>query len=272
MEKELRTSGRDDLHTKLVAKFGSESKMLFRVVRGATYHQSIQDLVAYTGLSFDEVCQRVALKSGDKGHFVSEFIWENPGTPNELNWFYRANRGYLYGNASRPEWDALSALTPDLHSPVLDYGGGIGQNTIALAERGFRVSYFDISVLQMDFVIFRAHNRGLMVDVIPPFYNRRFNFMDCIPTGFRAVVLQDVLEHIPRYPMVLENLVAKLLPGGVILEYSPFNGKLQGKKMPRHSPVHLREETPLDKVMLGLKMERTDLGKYPSTLWRKAEA
>jgi 2-polyprenyl-3-methyl-5-hydroxy-6-metoxy-1,4-benzoquinol methylase len=260
---------RDDLLAKLTRQFGKDSKLLFRVIRGKDYYQSIQDLVAYTGLSFDEVCRRVALKAGDRWHFTDEFAWENPGSPNELNWFYRACRGYLYGNASRPAWDALDFLVPAQDSPVLDYGGGIGQNSLRLAERGFDAWYFDISVLQADFVRFRAQARKLTVNIILPVYNGRFNYLDPIGKGWRAIVLQDVLEHIPRYPLVLADLVGKLVPSGVIVEYSPFNGKPHGKKMPKRSPLHIAEATPLDKVMAELGMAKTNLGVFPATVWRK---
>lgn len=260
---------RDDLLSKLTRQFGKEAKLLFRVIRGKDYYQSIQDLVAYTGLSFDEICQRVALKANDHWHFTDEFAWENPGSPNELNWFYRACRGYLYGNASRPAWEALSVLDPKEHSPVLDYGGGIGQNSLYLAERGFDVWYFDISVLQADFVAFRSTMHQFSIHIIPPIYNGRFNFIDCIGGTYRAIVLQDVLEHIPRYGLVLQSLVSKLAPGGLIVEYSPFNGKPQGKKMPKRSPLHIAEAAPLDRVMAELGMTKTALGIYPATVWKK---
>lgn len=267
MEKDLK---KDDLINKLVSKHGNQAgKLLFRVVRSADYHQSIQDLVAYTGLSFDEVCERVALKTGQPHHFVDEYRWENPRSPNELNWFYRACRGYLFGNASRPSWEAMKVLKHPANSPVLDFGGGIGQNSLALAEQGFEVSYFDVSVMQADFVRFRAALHKVKVHALDPFYNGRFNYLECIPKGFRAMLLQDVLEHIPRYPVVLAALVERLQPGGLLLEYSPFNGKPQGKVVPKHSPVHIAEHTPLPKLMADLRMAKTDLAPYPATAWRK---
>jgi SAM-dependent methyltransferase len=203
---------------------------------------------------------------------VDEFKWDRPSSPNELNWFYRSQRGYLFGNASRPEWEALLVLDPKEHRTVLDFGGGIGQNVLALVERGFPSPwYFDISIMQAEFVRFRVKTRKAEVYFAEPYYNGRFNYLDCLPGGFNAILCQDVLEHIPRYPVVLEALAGKLLPGGLLVEYSPFNGKAQGKKMPRHSPVHLSEAVPLEKVMTGLGLQKTTLAPYPSTAWRKGE-
>ena len=273
MDKNLKENPKDDLFSKLTRKYGDrDGKFLHKVVRSASYHQSVQDLVAFTGLSFDEVCERVLLKAGDHRHFVDEFKWDRPSSPNELNWFYRSQRGYLFGNASRPEWEALGVLgvTGEQHR-VLDFGGGIGQNSLALAERGFSAHYFDISITQAEFVRFRAKIHAANILVVEPYYNGRFNYLDCLPGGYHAVLCQDVLEHIPRYPVVLEALAGKLLPGGLLVEYSPFNGKAQGKKMPRHSPVHLSEAVPLEKVMTGLGLQKTALAPYPSTAWRKGE-
>lgn len=266
------TKPRDDLFAKLTRLHGEQAgRLLYKVVRNPEYHQSVQDLVAWSGLSFDEVCERVALKAGQPRHFTEEYRWERPQSPNELGWFYRACRGYLFGNASRPRWEALKVLAHPKNSPVLDFGGGIGQNALALAEQGFEVSYFDVSALQADFVRFRADLHKVRVRVIEPYYAGRFNYLECIPGGFNAILLQDVLEHIPTYPAVLAVLVGKLNPGGLIVEYSPFNGKPQGKVVPRHSPVHCKEGEPLDHVMARLGMQKTTLAPYPSTAWRKGE-
>lgn len=271
MDKGVKEQPKDDLFSKLTRKFGErDGKFLHKVVRGAAYHQSVQDLVAFTGLSFDEVCERVLLKAGDPRHFTGEYKWESPSSPNELNWFYRAGRGYLFGNASRPEWEALAVLPPlGEGARALDFGGGIGQSSLAIAERGFSVHYFDISVVQAEFVRFRAKIHSANIQIVDPYYNGRFNYLDCLPGNYQYVLCQDVLEHIPRYPVVLGVLVQKLQPGGLLVEYSPFNGKPQGKKMPRHSPVHISEAVPLDRVMADLGMEKTDLAPYPSTAWRK---
>jgi len=259
-----------DLYVKLKQEFGADAKLLFRVIRSPDYQKIVQDLVAYTGLSFDEVCQRIVLKADQRRHFVEEFKWENPSSINELNWFYRSNRGYLFGNAARPVWSMLDILDPKVHSPVLDFGGGVGNNSLWLAEQGFQVIYFDISIIQSDFVRFRAMQRELgLFSILQPYCQGRFNFIESLPMGVRAVVMQDVLEHLPNYRTVLAAIVERLHVGGLIIEYSPFNGKSQGKKIPRYSPVHFVEEYPLEKAMTELKMEKTELGRYPATVWRK---
>lgn len=266
MDKKLNNS----LSTKLIHVFGERNGyFLFKVIRNPKYHQSINDLVAYTGLSFDEVCERVVACPGQQIHYAEEYKWESPGSPNALNWFYRSCRNYLFANASRPVWPAIEFLNSGTHPRVIDFGGGIGQNTIELIKRGFDVTYFDISIIETDFVKFRVKNRGFEVKVIEPYFNGRFNFFECIQPSFDAILLQDVLEHIPKYVQVLEKLSGCLVPGGFIVEYSPFNGKYQGDKLPKYNVLHLSEMVPLHEIMQKNKMQKTDWGVYPATVWKK---
>jgi SAM-dependent methyltransferase len=277
-ERELPESERDpmppsmkeeDLLTKLVKRYGKESKLLFRVIRGKEYHRVVQDLVAYTGLTFDEVMDRVALRHGDHGHFAAEFDWDRPRSQNELNWFYRSCKNYLFGNASRAAWEMLDVFGDGKGLRVLDFGGGIGQNTLALLERGHRPVYFDVSILQADFVRFRLQTRRLTAELVEPYYANRFNFLECIPDKLAGVAMQDVLEHIPRYPLVLRSVAGKMNPGSLLVEYSPFNGKMQGAKMPKLSPLHCTESIPLEQAMQEAGLEKTNLGRYPANVWRK---
>lgn len=216
-------------------------------------HSIIDDLVAFTGL--DETKVRARVRRTPETHFESEFRWVAPRDEEELTWFYRASPSYLFANASHPYWRILDRLTPE-SGRVLDYGGGVGNNVIALAERGIAVDYLDVSLIEQAFVAFRAERRGLKVDVIPTTAGGRFDAVACVQRRYGAIVLQDVLEHVPDYPRLLTHLIGQLESGGLIIENSPF------EEHSRDIDIHIRESVPLAEAMIG--MERIE-----PHVWRK---
>ncbi len=230
-------------------------RKLEAIVNGDGFNDVLDDLVAFTGLTLAQVMERV--KRTPLNHYQSEFRWHSPRDFRELSWYYRVTYGYLFGNAAHPYWSKLDFLDPSV-GPVLDYGGGVGNNVITLAERGFDVHYTEISLIQESFLRFRAARRGLDIEIIEPYADGAFDPVGCIDDPFGAIILQDVLEHVPDYQILLGHLIAQVKPGGYIIENSPFN------ELAPNIDIHLSATVPLESAM-------RDMTPVADGIWQRIE-
>jgi len=231
-----------------------ETEVFQAMVDDAGFNSVIDDLAVYTGLAAPELKSR--LLRTPRTHFESEFRWHNPKSFEELTWFYRCSYGYLFANAAHSYWPKLDILKPS-GGLVLDYGAGIGCNTIELARRGFKVDHFEIGIIQADFARFRAARRNLQnLRVLTPFVDGKFDPINSIQDEYYAIVAMDVLEHIPDYHLLLKHLIGRLKPGGYIIEKSPFDDAAGPIS------IHLPASVPLNVAMVG--MRQLELG-----VWQK---
>lgn len=218
------------------------------------FNMITDDLIAFTGLSKQQVCER--LLRNPATHFKSEFRWHSPKDYNELAWFYRCSYGYLFANSAHSYWTKLDFLNPEIGS-ILDYGAGVGNNAICLAKRGFNVDYFEINIIEEAFTRYRANHRGLNnISFISPYVDGKFDPIKCIANTYGAIILQDVLEHIPNYNVLLSHLIDHLDSGGYIIENSPF------EELSQEIDIHLKPSIPIEVAMKG--MQRIETG-----IWKK---
>lgn len=219
---------------------------------GADYNDIVDDLVAYTGFS-REMLLPYLLRYPER-HFESEFNWYHPTNELELTWFYRCNAAYLFANSIHPYASQLDAIN---QGRVLDYGAGIGCNTIGLAKKGIEVDFLEINRLQADFINFRAERHKLKnIREVLPYDEGRFDPVRCIKGKYDAIVAMDVLEHIPKYHVLVKHFIENLKLGGIIVENSPFD------PLAADIAIHVRPDVPLQEAMAG--MERIDVG-----IWKK---
>lgn len=235
-----------------LSRHGLDKARLEEVASNPLYNDVIGDLQAYTGFSREML--RPYLLRSPQHHFESEFKWYRPQNELELTWFYRCNAAYLFANAVHPYERQLDVIT---QGRVLDYGAGIGCNTMGLAKRGLEVDFLEINRLQADFIHFRARQHQLPnIKEVLPYEGGTFDPVHCIKGPYDAIIAMDVLEHIPQYQVVVKHFVQCLKPGGLIIENSPFD-PLAGD-----IAIHVRQDVPIDVAMEG--MERIDTG-----MWRK---
>ena len=190
------------------------------------------DLQQFTGLADDELRARLMRKG--RFHFEGEHAFWNPTSATELAWFYATSIDYLFANAiHKATKEALSIIVADkskTYEPVLEYSGGVGNNALYLAQKGVKVHYFGIGMAEYAFVQYRVWKRGLahMVEFKKPFSRQAGHAFDPIrgplplDGSLGAILAFDVLEHIPKYHLVVEAMVRSLRVGGVIIENSPF--------------------------------------------------
>lgn len=204
----------------------------------------VEDLEQYTGLSGVHV--RSLLKRRMESFRTEWFSF--PPTLREDTWYYRSSRLYLFANAVHiHDTPALLQTIASAAPPkgrILEFGGGTGNLTLALAAQGFRMDYVDLSALQKDFVRFRASKHGLRdhVSVLD-------SWQSLPGAAYDMVVALDVLEHLPDLRGVLEGeLLPSLAPGGILVEQSPFLRTVS-------NPMHHLDDDGLDSILVAHGLE-----------------
>ncbi len=140
--------------------------------------------------------------------------------PNRVRWQNYHVNGHWRGELAA---HLLLALLP-AKPRVLDVGCGTGGASVALASRGATVAALEVDRIRLDATRALAQAMGATVralcadGVALPFADQSFD----------AVVLQDVLEHVPAPQLLLRESSRVLRRGGVVLlttpnRWSPLN-------------------------------------------------
>ncbi len=99
--------------------------------------------------------------------------------------------------------------------PVLDFGGGAGGLTFALASAGISCDYADVPGPTSDYARWRFQRYALRAQVL--------DATQPLPSGrYHAIVTLDVFEHLPDLRQVVGQLVEALMPGGWLISKSTF--------------------------------------------------
>jgi 2-polyprenyl-3-methyl-5-hydroxy-6-metoxy-1,4-benzoquinol methylase len=170
----------------------------------------IRELSKFAGLSPREVWGEMQVADAK---LVSEWERRDPKDHEQILEFYRATRNYVFDLA---DYDYFAfgpggALVRECmamlgRGRVLDYGGGIGDMTIRLANRGCSdLTYYDVSGETMKFARWRFAQRGLDVAVI-----EASDEEDRLEGKYNTVFCLDVLEHVCEPLEHAERLVSHL--------------------------------------------------------------
>jgi len=106
-------------------------------------------------------------------------------------------------------------------SGYLDYGSGIGNDALVLADAGFDVTVADISDVLLAFTAWRLKRRGHRVRTID--LKRESLPRD----AFDLVTCFDVLEHIPQPVSVVRRIRAAMRMHGLLVLHAPFGEDLE---------------------------------------------
>ena len=202
----------------------------------------VADLCAYTRLPRARVEELVRRRHES---FRSE--WQSfPRPLRSDHWYYLSSRTYLFANAIHLHGD--DALLASLLERVpaggtaLDFGGGTGNLSLALAAAGRRAGYLELSAIQRDFVRFRVARHALSERVAV------LDWWEPVPArAFDVVFALDVLEHLPELERTLrEDLLPAVRPGGLLVEASPFVQSLS-------NPMHHVEGAVLDNALTSAR-------------------
>ncbi len=99
--------------------------------------------------------------------------------------------------------------------PVLDFGGGAGGLTLALASAGLPCDYADIPGSTATYAAWRFRQHGCSVTVL--------DATQPLPVErYGAIITMDVFEHLPDLRATLVALSTALKPGGWLITRSTF--------------------------------------------------
>lgn len=199
--------------------------------------QLIQDLIDFSGLNRDYIMKH--LNRENNFSYSYEYEIRNPRNNSELEWFYISSEKYLFATITHKPWQLIDKIR---ENKILDYGGGTGIDTFYLANKGYNVHYFDISIIQKEFVKFRKKKYSIEnVTILEPFFESKFDPINCITETYDGILIRSLLEHVLYYAELVEHLVSKLNDNCIIYEASKFGPS-------KKKPDHISEKEPLEKV------------------------
>lgn len=224
--------------------------------------ETIAELAQYTGESPETVerkCELAGLRA------VRLWHQQAPRTEEEIRRYYQENDFYLYelmkteynGDEAEISAEVVSLCRPE--ERVLEYGGGGGTLSIALAEKGCRVTHLDLPGTLLDFAAWRHRRRGLKV--------RSWPLVDESVLGgpYDTVVSLYVLEHLAEPERTLANIGSALAPRGrLLLAVDYEESAVKSNPLPLHLNRISRERCHEVLMRLGLtfSQSRGDLEIY----------
>lgn len=203
----------------------------------------IRDLMDIYNLSYDET--KCMLKLGRR--LFCDF-WDrlNPKNDEEIVSFYKMPHPYnvfslAYWHMSRGQRRFRKQIVKHCFGDVLDYGGGIGDLSIKIAEKGLTVTYAEVNGKNMEFAKWLFKKRGknniTVLDIEKDqekIWAKEYNTIVCI----------DVIEHIPHPEVVLKRMAKHLKDDGRLI--------ITGLNCPgptKDAPLHLKMNFDAEKLL-----------------------
>lgn len=174
------------------------------------------------------------LRSGGR---LDAFFWHYLNSQGLQESFYKTTPFYIYDLAfwhmTKYQRMFRSKIMELAHGKILDYGGGIGDLSLALRQKGFSVTYGDVDGQTFNFAksLFLKNNISVrMVNLLKENIGDNYDTIICI----------DVIEHIENQKEVLALLVSRLNINGILiitnLEFNAMDQD-QHQNHPMHIPI-----------------------------------
>lgn len=213
----------------------------------------MRDLMEYYNLSYNET--KCMLKLGRR--LFCDF-WDrlNPKADNEIGAFYKMPLPYnvfslVYWHMERRQRKYRKKIIKTCFGHVLDYGGGIGDLSIKLAEKGLNVTYADVNGKNMEFAKWLFKKRGREIEVLDVEKDEEKIWGE----EYDTVVCIDVIEHIPCPEIVLERIARSLKKyGSLIITQLKSCGPVED------APMHLKIDFDAEKLLNSLGLIKSNSG------------
>ncbi len=205
------------------------------------YHKIVTWIADLTNQPADTVKQRLRAEFDRPGSAVATAVRQAGITPHvwsdAMANFYSETDAFLYEliiwnrNGAKAQMrqavaDHLAKIA-DKPLKLLNIGDGLGFDSVALAQKGHDVTYFELPGLSQQFATRVFNDADLPISVITD--------PEAIPhEEYDAVVCLDVLEHVPNPQDFVGQLVRYIRPMGHFVVNAPF------MLIQKANPTHLR--------------------------------
>jgi 2-polyprenyl-3-methyl-5-hydroxy-6-metoxy-1,4-benzoquinol methylase len=207
----------------------------------------LHEVMEYENLSETEVIAmfKLAVK-------LNAMFWTalNPKTEEQIQKFYEITPFYIYELAywhmNRVQLKLRDSIVKIASGDVLDYGGGIGDLSARLAEKGLNVTYADVEGKTFEFAKWLFKKRQLSIEVLDLKKH-------VLSKQYDTIICLDVIEHIPDPKTVLEKMAILLKKRGRLIIT-----KLQRMRDFEEHPMHLKIEFNPEELLKSFGMVKTD--------------
>jgi len=214
----------------------------------------IQDAMAFTKLDHDAVVAKLNVDNTAMKNEWNAWEKEGPMTEDRMEKFYKQTLSYIWDLGAWHLYD-LSKRQSDLEmvkqmkeskaKNILDFGGGVGLNSLMFARAGLDVTLADLDSKTIEFAKFRAERHGVKM---------KFWKTDTEPmppdAKYDVILGLDVFEHLPKNVLheTVEKLIKLKTPQTQVIIHAPFG------KTATH-PMHLDETEDTKQQIERLKTE-----------------
>ena len=201
--------------------------------------EDLDDLASFTSFSAEEC--RTRLASYSLSEHAAAWKGADPRAPEAIMDFYKTTDLYIWElmqwHASVHRFPYRAALEDFAvrfprasgYTRVLDYGSGVGSDSIFLASRGYDMTLVDVPGPTFEFAKHRFRRRKLKASFV-----EATSPLPELEGPFDAAVCFDVFEHLPNPVEAARRIVRALRPDGILLEQSTFEAS-------EAHPCHLAE-------------------------------
>ena len=208
----------------------------------------IQVVEEYTGKTQEEISELC-----DRARFLLADEWaeQKPETGAEVRDFHRSDLymyDIMYWNCTAMFQRLLKGLTrigPPAHA--LSFGGGIGNEAICLARHRWEVDYIDLPGPTYDFAQHWANVQGAEDKI-----RWLIELEDKEDKQYQLIVAIDIFEHLPDLEAVFGELMARLIPGGLLYFHNTFD------KMGTVYPQHIEQQALWDELVERYELEEVN--------------
>ena len=215
----------------------------------------VRDIMEYFNLSHNEVTSMLKL-----GRKLNMRFWDilHPQTEEEIKRFYEVTPFYVfelaYWHMQRYQRKFRDEVLKISSGDVLDYGGGIGDLSVKLAERGLNVTYGDVSGATFEFAKWLFKKRGYNIKVIDL-------ESEALSKQYDTIICIDVIIQTPHPGAILQRIASSLKKNGKLIITC-----LHGSKS--EYPAYLETGVDVEELLNSLGLMQTD----KEWLWVKATA
>ncbi len=179
--------------------------------------ERIQEVSEFLNEKYEETSEKIMV-----GEKIAKDSWNSfdPRTGKERKEWYQKTSAYLYDLSKSHElnqeikktYGRILETCKHKGGKILDFGAGIGDLVVLLAENGLDMTYLDIKGATSKFAKWRIKRRGLKVN-----FMETGGEQDCLKEYYDVIICVDVLEHLDDPLFYLKEMHKHLKESGLLI-------------------------------------------------------